>query len=250
MKLKTGTVIDEKSISMNNTGPGEEDYGDKLMSSIIEDVNASIDYNNYNENTDTNDFNLEASNVSTPNHHQLRQWHTSKSETDTDCEQSNLLQTTPLKSPFKNLQQWMFFGRRQKTESRGASTDHPGDNNADDTSSPESKRNAGTENEIGTGTELGVRKTSVRSVDSPRRKTSVASSEGSRKTSVARRRKFNYEKYMKFLELTLETVGFSLARVTLTWDRVSFFLALLATLVGVFGQSAVLRFKEVKMQSN
>merc|ERR1712013_64045 len=65
------------------------------------------------------------------------------------------------------------------------------------------------------------------------------------KSIPTERPKFNYEKYIKFLELTLETVGFSLARVTLTWDRVSFFLALLASLVGVFGQSAVLRFKSV-----
>ena len=63
--------------------------------------------------------------------------------------------------------------------------------------------------------------------------------------SKVNRRKFNYEKYVKFLELTLESIGFCLARVTLTWDRVSFYLMLLATLVGVFGQSAVLQLKDV-----
>ena len=55
------------------------------------------------------------------------------------------------------------------------------------------------------------------------------------------RRKFNYEKYIKYLELTLDTVGFSLGKVTITWDRVSFFIVLLMTLVGVFAQNAFLK---------
>lgn len=55
------------------------------------------------------------------------------------------------------------------------------------------------------------------------------------------RRKFNYEKYIKFLELTLDTIGFSLGKMTITWDRVSFFIVLLLTLVGVFAQNAFLK---------
>lgn len=58
---------------------------------------------------------------------------------------------------------------------------------------------------------------------------------------VQNRRKFNYEKYIKYLELTLDTVGFSLGKVTITWDRVSFFLVLLMSLVGVFAQNAFLK---------
>lgn len=58
---------------------------------------------------------------------------------------------------------------------------------------------------------------------------------------VHNRRKFNYEKYIKYLELTLDTVGFSLGKVTITWDRVSFFIVLLMTLVGVFAQNAFLK---------
>jgi len=53
--------------------------------------------------------------------------------------------------------------------------------------------------------------------------------------------KFNYEKYIKFLELTLDTIGFSLGNVTVTWDRASFFMVLLLTLVGVFAQNAFLK---------
>ncbi|XP_057290543.1 uncharacterized protein LOC130613224 isoform X1 [Hydractinia symbiolongicarpus] len=55
------------------------------------------------------------------------------------------------------------------------------------------------------------------------------------------RKKFNYEKYIKFLELTLDTIGFSLGKVTITWDRVSFFIVLLLTLVGVFAENAFLK---------
>ena len=58
---------------------------------------------------------------------------------------------------------------------------------------------------------------------------------------VQNRRKFNYEKYIKYLELTMDTVGFSLGKVTITWDRVSFFIVLLMTLVGVFAQNAFLK---------
>ena len=53
--------------------------------------------------------------------------------------------------------------------------------------------------------------------------------------------KFNYEKYFKFLELTLDTVGFSLGNVTVTWDRVSLFIVFLLTLVGMFAQNAFLK---------
>ena len=56
-----------------------------------------------------------------------------------------------------------------------------------------------------------------------------------------KRRKFNYEKFIKFLELTVDTIGFSLGKVTITWDRVSFFIILLLSLVGVFAQNAFLK---------
>ena len=56
-----------------------------------------------------------------------------------------------------------------------------------------------------------------------------------------KRGKFNYEKFIKFLELTLDTIGFSLGKVTITWDRVSFFIILLLSLVGVFAQNAFLK---------
>ena len=56
-----------------------------------------------------------------------------------------------------------------------------------------------------------------------------------------KRRKFNYEKFIKFIELTIDTIGFSLGKVTITWDRVSFFIILLLSLVGVFAQNAFLK---------
>ena len=46
---------------------------------------------------------------------------------------------------------------------------------------------------------------------------------------------------IKFLELTLDTIGFSLGKMTITWDRVSFFIVLLLTLVGVFAENAFLK---------
>ena len=52
---------------------------------------------------------------------------------------------------------------------------------------------------------------------------------------------FNYEKYTKFLELTLGHIGFSIGKVLITWDRVSFFIVILSTLVGVFAQNALLK---------
>ena len=55
------------------------------------------------------------------------------------------------------------------------------------------------------------------------------------------RRKFNYEKYIKYLELTLDNIGFSIGRVRITWSGVSAFIALLFTLVGVFAQNALFK---------
>lgn len=52
---------------------------------------------------------------------------------------------------------------------------------------------------------------------------------------------FNYEKYLKYLEVILDTIGFSVAGVMVTWDRTSFFCVILVTLVGVFAQAAFLK---------
>lgn len=55
-----------------------------------------------------------------------------------------------------------------------------------------------------------------------------------------RHKTFNYEKYIKFLELSLGHTGFSIGNVVITWNRVSFFIVVLITLVGVFAQNALL----------
>ena len=55
------------------------------------------------------------------------------------------------------------------------------------------------------------------------------------------RKKFNYEKYLKYLEINLETIGYRIAGVMVTWDRASFFTVILITLVGVFAQAAFLK---------
>ena len=53
-------------------------------------------------------------------------------------------------------------------------------------------------------------------------------------------RQFNYEKFIKFLELTLEDNGFSISKVTITWKRVTTFLVILFTMVGAFAQNVFL----------
>ena len=55
------------------------------------------------------------------------------------------------------------------------------------------------------------------------------------------RKKFNYEKYLQYLEINLETIGYRIAGVMVTWDRASFFTVILITLVGVFAQAAFLK---------
>ena len=60
-----------------------------------------------------------------------------------------------------------------------------------------------------------------------------------RRTKI--RKKFNYEKYIKYLETILITIGFSVSGVMVTWDRVSFFSIVLFTMVGVFAQAAFLK---------
>lgn len=58
------------------------------------------------------------------------------------------------------------------------------------------------------------------------------------RTKTKKKRKFNFEKYITYLESILPTVGFSVGGVVITWDGVSFFIVLLLTLVGIFAQEA------------
>ena len=61
-------------------------------------------------------------------------------------------------------------------------------------------------------------------------------------------RKFNYEKYIKYIEITSGTIGFSIAGVVITLDRVSFFCGMLLTFVGVFAQTAILKAGRTNVQ--
>lgn len=58
------------------------------------------------------------------------------------------------------------------------------------------------------------------------------------RTKTKKKKKFNFEKYIIYLESILPTVGFSVGGVVITWDGVSFFTVLLLTLVGIFAQEA------------
>ena len=55
---------------------------------------------------------------------------------------------------------------------------------------------------------------------------------------VKAKRKFNFEKYITYLDNTLPSIGFSIGGVVITWDAVSGFCFLLFTLVGIFAQEA------------
>ena len=58
------------------------------------------------------------------------------------------------------------------------------------------------------------------------------------RTKTKKKRKFNFEKYITYLESILPTVGFAVGGVVITWDGVSFFTVLLLTMVGIFAQEA------------
>ena len=59
------------------------------------------------------------------------------------------------------------------------------------------------------------------------------------RASVKGKRKFNFEKYITYLDNTLPTIGFSIGGVVITWDAVLSLCFLLFTLVGIFAQEAL-----------
>jgi len=58
------------------------------------------------------------------------------------------------------------------------------------------------------------------------------------RTKTKKRRKFNYEKYIIYLESILPTVGFSIGGVVITFNGIYTFIVVLTFLVGVFAQEA------------
>ena len=58
------------------------------------------------------------------------------------------------------------------------------------------------------------------------------------RTKVKKKRKFNYEKYIIYLESILPTVGFSIGGVIITFNGIYTFIVVLTFLVGVFAQEA------------
>lgn len=58
------------------------------------------------------------------------------------------------------------------------------------------------------------------------------------RTKAKKRRKFNYEKYIIYLESILPTVGFSIGGVIITFNGIYTFIVVLTFLVGVFAQEA------------
>ena len=58
------------------------------------------------------------------------------------------------------------------------------------------------------------------------------------RTKAKKRRKFNYEKYIIYLESILPTVGFSIGGVIITFNGIYTFIVVLSFLVGVFAQEA------------
>ena len=58
------------------------------------------------------------------------------------------------------------------------------------------------------------------------------------RTKTKRKRKFNYEKYIIYLESILPTVGFSIGGVIITFNGIYTFIVVLTFLVGVFAQEA------------
>lgn len=58
------------------------------------------------------------------------------------------------------------------------------------------------------------------------------------RTKTKKKRKFNYEKYIIYLESILPTVGFSIGGVIITFNGIYTFIVILTFLVGVFAQEA------------
>ena len=58
------------------------------------------------------------------------------------------------------------------------------------------------------------------------------------RTKTKKRKKFNYEKYIIYLESILPTVGFSIGGVIITFNGIYTFIVVLTFLVGVFAQEA------------
>ena len=58
------------------------------------------------------------------------------------------------------------------------------------------------------------------------------------RTKTKKKRKFNYEKYIIYLESILPTVGFSIGGVIITFNGIYTFIVVLTFLVGVFAQEA------------
>ena len=58
------------------------------------------------------------------------------------------------------------------------------------------------------------------------------------RTKTKKKRKFNYEKYIIYLESILPTVGFSIGGVIITFNGIYTFIVILSFLVGVFAQEA------------
>ena len=58
------------------------------------------------------------------------------------------------------------------------------------------------------------------------------------RTKTKKKRKFNYEKYIIYLESILPTVGFSVGGVIITFNGIYTFIVVLSFLVGVFAQEA------------
>lgn len=77
--------------------------------------------------------------------------------------------------------------------------------------------------------------------DSPRRAnflTGMAKTFHQWRTKTKKKRKFNYEKYIIYLESILPTVGFSIGGVIITFNGIYTFIVVLSFLVGVFAQEA------------
>ena len=58
------------------------------------------------------------------------------------------------------------------------------------------------------------------------------------RTKTKKKRKFNYEKYITYLESILPTVGFSIGGVIITYNGIYTFIVIITFLVGVFAQEA------------
>ncbi|EDO30881.1 predicted protein [Nematostella vectensis] len=58
------------------------------------------------------------------------------------------------------------------------------------------------------------------------------------RTKTKKKKHFNYEKYITYLESILPTVGFSVGGVIITWNGIYTFIVIMTFLVGVFAQEA------------